>query len=128
MKQNGIYLTDLHHDHQEWLIALDFYKHALKGYGERLDDVARANTKVEVMKQVEHYQNQFIIQEKNISDLVHLIAKEENIILSSVKENPVATDHRKITDNVELREAVTGFENYFTKLRTEYIRFLRSVL
>lgn len=128
MKQNGIYLTDLHHDHQEWLIALDFYKHELEVYGKRLEEVARANTKSEVMKQLEHFQNQFMIQEKNITDLVHLIAQEENVIISSVKENPVATDHRKIADNVELREAITSFEKFFAELKTEYIRFLRSVL
>ena len=110
---NKIYLTDLHEDHQEWLLALAFYKDELKSFNNRIGEVATANTATEVLQKVEHFQNQFDIQRQNISDLEHTIREDEKRILASVQANPVASDHRKMEDNVALRDNVATFQNLF---------------
>lgn len=125
---NKIYLTDLHEDHQEWLLALAFYKDELKSFNNRIGEVAVANTATEVLKKVEHFQNQFDIQRQNISDLEHTIREDEKRILASVQANPVASDHRKMEDNVALRDNVATFQNLFLDLKTDLIKFLRSVM
>lgn len=125
---NKIYLTDLHEDHQEWLLALAFYKDELKSFNNRIGEVATANTATEVLQKVEHFQNQFDIQRQNISDLEHTIREDEKRILASVQANPVASDHRKMEDNVALRDNVATFQNLFLDLKTDLIKFLRSVM
>lgn len=125
---NKIYLTDLHEDHQEWLLALAFYKDELKSFNNRIGEVAVANTATEVLQKVEHFQNQFDIQRQNISDLEHTIREDEKRILASVQANPVASDHRKLEDNVALRDNVATFQNLFLDLKTDLIKFLRSVM
>lgn len=125
---NKIYLTDLHEDHQEWLLALAFYKDELKSFNNRIGEVATANTATEVLQKVEHFQNQFDIQRQNISDLEHTIREDEKRILASVQANPVASDHRKMEDNVALRDNVATFQNLFLALKTDLIKFLRSVM
>lgn len=126
--KNRVYLTELHQDHKEWLIALAFYKDELKSFENRLGEVASANTDTEILKKVEHFQNQFLIQRQNISDLEHAIKHDEKLIVASAMENNIATDHRKMEDNVELRDNMVTFEKFFVELKAELVRFLRSVL
>lgn len=127
-KSNSVYLTELHEDHQEWLLALAFYKDELRSFNNRLGEVATANTATEVLQKVEHFQNQFDIQRQNIADLEHAIQADEKRITASVLANPVASEHRKLEDNVALREDMVGFEKIFISLKVEYIKFLRSTL
>ena len=126
--KNRVYLTELHQDHQEWLIALAFYKDEIQILENRLAEVATANTNVEVLMQVEHFQNQFFIQRQNISDLEHAIKHDEKLIVNSAMANNTATDHRKMEDNTELRENMISFEKYFVELKANLVSFLRNVL
>ena len=127
-KSNKVYLTELHQDHQEWLIALAFYKDELKSFSNRLGEVATANTASEIMQKVEHFQNQFDIQSQNIADLEHGIREDESRVVASVQANPVASEHRKLEDNENLRENMDNFERVFSALKTDFIKFLRAVL
>lgn len=126
--KNNVYLTELHHDHKEWLIALAFYKDEIKSFENRLGEVATANTHSDVLTEVEHFQNQFFIQRQNISNLEHAIKHDEQLIVDSAKANNIATDHRKIEDNTELRTDIATFEKNFLELKAELVRFLRRVL
>lgn len=62
----GIKLEALHSEHREWLNKLDFYKDDLVVLRQRLEEVAARNTLREIMAQVEHFQNLFIIQRNEI--------------------------------------------------------------
>jgi hypothetical protein len=126
--KNRVYLTELHQDHQEWLIALAFYKDEIKSFENRLGEVAIANKNTDILKQVEHFQNQFDIQRQNISDFEHNIKHDEKLIVASAMENNVATDHRKMEDNSALREDMVVFEKNFLALKSELVHFLRAVL
>jgi hypothetical protein len=126
--KNRVYLTELHQDHQEWLIALAFYKDEIKSFENRLGEVATANKNVDTLKQVEHFQNQFDIQRQNISDFEHHIKQDEKLIVASAMANNVATDHRKMEDNSALREDMVVFEKNFLTLKSEFVHFLRAVL
>lgn len=125
---NKMYLTDLHEDHQEWLLALAFYKDELKSFNNRIGEVAAANTATEILQKVEHFQNQFDIQRQHIADLEHAIREDEKRIAASVQANPVASDHRRLDDNTALRDNVATFQNLFVAMKTDLIKFLRSVL
>ena len=53
-------------DHSTWLKELDFYNEELSLLEKRLLEIADKNNGKEVMAEVEHFQNQFIVQRNNI--------------------------------------------------------------
>ena len=121
-------IFDQHSEHGEWLNKLDFYKDELKIMQTRLQEVSSKNTKEEVRKEIEHFQNQFIIQEKNSDDLRRHISTEEKKIKNVIKHNPVSSDHRTAEDHGKERSMVKSFEDNFNKLRHEYNRFLGKAM
>ncbi len=117
-KQELIY--DLHEDHKEWTSKLDFYKDDIKILTHRLEEIASKNNTPEVLTEVERFQNQFIIQNNNIDQIKHMITLVEDIIIKTIKENPVAADHKKMKNHEDERELVDSFEKNFNLLRTEF--------
>jgi len=103
---------------------LNFYKDEVKVMENRLEEVNQKNTSTEIRKEVEHFQNQFIIQKENIHKISHHICGEEKQIETEIKRNPVASDHRKTEDHSKERDVVENFESNFNNLRKEYNTFL----
>jgi hypothetical protein len=120
-KQEALY--DVHQEHAEWISKLNFYKDDIKIFNTRLEEIVSKNNGVEVLEEVERFQNQFIIQRNNIDEIAHIITLDEVELQNEVKANPVAVDHRKVGDQSEHRDLVTTFEKNFTKLRAEYNLF-----
>ncbi len=71
MSIKKISITHLSNAHNSWLRSLDFYKHEIGILRGLLTEVAQKNTGAPVMKEVEHYENQFTIQVDNIDRLAH---------------------------------------------------------
>lgn len=117
------HLTDLHAEHNEWINALKFYKDDLSALNNRLQELVVNNSKVEILAQIEHFQNQFIRQSEVIDILVHDIKAEENNIVKNIQANPTASDHRSAPDHSELRDRYQTFEKLFKELREEFNTF-----
>lgn len=121
MKAN---IIDQHLENQDWLKRLDFYKEEITILKERLDEVTKKNNASDFLKDVEHFQNQFIVQRNNIDELAHSIKKNEQGLVKEVNSNPVAVDHRKVENHLAEEEFIVYFEKNFAELRGEYNRFL----
>ena len=113
-----------HEEHTKWLSEMAFYKDEIKVLQNRVNEVSNKNTAKEVAVQIEHFQNQLLIQDSNISKIQHQINHDENAIQNSIKANPIASDHRKTEDHKEEREMVEGFEKNFKELKAELNAFL----
>jgi len=121
-------IYELHHEHQEWLNKLSFYKDDLAVMQNRINEVAAKNTSSKVMIMVEHFQNQIVIQKEQIDILNHEINEHESLIKESVAQNATAVDHRTLPDHSEHREKIERFEELFAALRKELMNFLSKVL
>ncbi len=113
-----------HFEHTEWLNALSFYKDELLIMKKRLEEIVRSNNSKEILALVEHFQNQFIIQQKNIDDLHQEVKNDERRIEDNLIGNPINASRRKIDDHELEREGVTNFEKNFEELRKEFKTFL----
>ena len=122
--QEQKYLTDLHHDHNEWKNVLSFYEEDVETMKKRLGEVAAKNSDREVHGWVERFQNKLIIQVEQIDILRHEINICEDNIVKNVTDNPVASDRRKADDHLELREKIQTFELLFNKLRKDLNAFV----
>ncbi len=121
-------IYDLHHEHQEWLNKLSFYKDDLKVMQNRIEEVAKNYTSKEFQAMVDHYQNQFLIQGERINQLKHEIKSNETVLQNNVKANATAVDHRTMPDHSEQREKMDRFEEIFAELRAELLTFLSKYL
>lgn len=119
--QDKIY--DQHNENIEWVNKLKFYKEEIEILKKRLAEIAAKNNQQDVLKDVERFQNQFIIQRNNIDEIAHTVNLNETQLMEEVKKNPVAVDRRKVDDHADERELVNGFEKNLNELRTEFNRF-----
>ncbi len=113
-----------HEEHTKWLSEMAFYKDEIKVMQKRIDEIAAKNTAKEIAVNIEHFQNQLLIQDSNISKIQHHINHDENSIQNSIKANPIASDHRTTEDHAEERQMVESFEKHFKELKTELNIFL----
>lgn len=117
-------IIDQHLENEDWLKRLDFYKEEIVILKERLNEVTGKNNAPEFLKNVEHFQNQFIVQRNNIDELAHAIKMNEKKLVNEVLANPVAVDHRKVESHEPESDFMSYFEKNFAGLRTEYNQFL----
>jgi hypothetical protein len=121
MNQISIYNMDA--DYKEMLNKVEFYKFDITTLQARLGEIAQKNNAPEVLSMVEHFQNQYIIQNEQADILRHDLNESRKNIEVEVNKNPVAVDHRKMNDNTDLRDKVAMYEKSMAELRNESIRF-----
>jgi hypothetical protein len=112
-----------HKEHNIWKSNLLFYKEEINVFKKRLEELAQKNNASEVSLQIEHFQNQFIIQRNNIDELLHAINACETELETKIKKNPIAVDHRKVPFHSGEKEQIESFEINFNALRKEFYRF-----
>jgi hypothetical protein len=112
-----------HEENNVWINKLDFYKQEISILKGRLEELAQKNSSKEVRAEIEHFQNQFIIQKNNIDNILHAVKINEAELLASVESNPVAADHRKVDYHEREHDLVTTFEKHFNALRQEFNKF-----
>ncbi len=121
-------IFEMHQEHAEWLNKLSFYKDELSIMKNRLGEIAQKNTSGDVLAQVEHFQNQFIVQAEQLDILKHHINEHEEYLQQRLNENQVAADHKTSSDSPQIRESVESFERIFNGLRQEFNQFLSKTM
>lgn len=112
-----------HEENTEWMSKLNFYKDEIEILKGRLEEITSKNNAQEVLSQVEHFQNQWIIQRNNIDEISHQVKANEALLLEEINSNPVAVDHRKVEYHAQEQELVNSFEKNFNDLRQEFNTF-----
>lgn len=123
--EKKIYL--LKAEHEDWLRRISFYRDEIKIFKNRLEEIASKNTGEEVLKGIEQFQNQLIIQTEQLDILAHNIRQHDAAISAEIKENITASDHRKAADHNHSTEDMEQFEKLFIELRNSINRFLAKV-
>lgn len=122
------YIHELHAEHKAWLEELSFASDEIRTYENRLSELLRANSKVEVTSKAEHFQNQFIRHQEVIDELIHDIREDEHRIAEEAKANNIATDHRRTEDHAGLRDRMETFAKIFAELKQEFAAYLAAAL
>ncbi|MFL5753799.1 MAG: hypothetical protein ACJ76F_10365 [Bacteroidia bacterium] len=122
MKTEKIYTQ--HNENKEWMSSLLFYKDEIKIMKHRLEEIAAKNNSREITALVEHFQNQFIIQDDHIDRLKHELNIDNDGIDKEILKNENSVDHRSIADHSVIRESMSSFEKIFTSLKAEFKNFL----
>lgn len=118
-------LQKLHLEHELWGKEFLFYRDELAILDKYLTDIANHNTSSEVLKGVEHFQNQFIRQKEVLDELKHDVRQsEKNLVNRLVQLNPIQGEKLKIDDQEELRDAVETYKKIYSDLKAEFFAFM----
>lgn len=109
--------------YNDWSRALKFYKEETVILRHRLQDIASKNTWQEVMSQVEHFENQFVLHTDVIEKLLHNI--HENVAaIGKEAENYVGfIDDRLPAQLNKLEQQYIVEEKLWLELRQSFHRF-----
>ena len=111
-------------DHTIWAKGLEFYRDELDLMTRRLLDISVKNTSEEASKGVEHFQNQFIIQQKNISDLRHGVKNYVTGLSNDSKNHGGHVSEIFLTQGNDLRGRYEQLEQIMNSLRHEFNDYL----
>jgi hypothetical protein len=122
-------ISYFNNSHTDWLRALDFYKHELGVLKNRLTEVAGKNTAPEVMKEVEHFENQFKVQVDNIDRLKHNINSNLSATGKELQANKapyidpsLLSEHNKLDAMFHMEEKiVNGLRQQFNRFAAEWM-------
>lgn len=125
MKEKAIYIGDLHFEHEMWRKELNFCDDELKFLTKRLEETTFFHDgEKDMMREVEHFQNQFIVQKQNIDRFNHDIKLQEHDLATFAKDHPIAVDHIHFTDHTKLRDNMEGFAKNYNNLKQEFRGFV----
>ncbi len=125
MKKTNI--SHVNNEHNRWLRSLNFYKTEISILKGLLTEIAGKNTGSEVAMDVEHFENQFKIQNENIDVLAHDIHANIHAISTQVQgssagyiddklvEEHAALGERYLSEEVTVRELTQEFRKFAEK-------------
>ncbi len=118
----------LGNEHQEIINILDFYTSEIKFLEKLLAELLEKNSNYEVKVEGEHFQNQFIIQQKNIDELKSkiLINKHEAALEAKVHAGKI--DERLVVDIKQVSRDTNQIEKTVEEIRQEFKRFVAKWL
>ena len=76
------------------------------------------------IREVEHFQNQFILQNQNVDQFTNDINKKEHELAEFAKDHPVAIDHIHFGDPAGIRNNMAGFAKNYNSMKQEFRQFL----
>lgn len=126
MRIQRTHINDLHFEHQMWLSETAFYGDQLTIFQKRLDEIAKRNNGVEVSKEIDHFQNQFIIQKEQMDIIDHEVRVHEQWLSNFAKEHPVAIEHRYFGEHTDMYDKMETFKRLFNELKTEFYDFMEK--
>jgi hypothetical protein len=119
-------LSDMHTEHRQWQENLLFYQDELRTFQDRLREVTSKNPSAEVMSWVEHFQNQFNIQQQLIDELTHALRQHEHAMKESLTSE--ANDQSGLQDHAEERGKMRVFDRFQKELKNDLNKFLEKNL
>lgn len=121
-------ITDLHRTNREWLNLINFYRDEVRVMEKRMSEIASKNTGKEVLANLEHFQNQVIIQKAHLDDMQGDIVQLEDIISDEIKKNQTAADHRRHAIPEKLNQDMEQFRKLFYELRKNFMEYMVNVM
>lgn len=118
-------LLEMHAEHNEWQNKIKFYRGELKKLNDQLGNFLSRKPSQSVMANIEHFQNQFTIQNEVMDIMRHDFKQHENAI--EAKHNNLNAADSGLNENHETnQERLSQFEKLFHELRNEFHEFVEK--
>lgn len=123
MKVSSINIRHWNSAYSDWTRALRFYKEETVILRHRLQDIASKNTWQDILSQVEHFENQFVLHTEAIEKLLHNI-RQNVVAIGKEAENYVGFIDNKLSAQLsKLEDQYITEERLWLELRQSFHRF-----
>ncbi len=123
-----VYDENCHFEHQSWKSELDFWRDELKIFNNRLSELITRWTQKEVLKQLEHFQNEFILHGGVIEDLQETFEKHEASIAAHSKQGNESMDFALVKKHIKFRDRIQTQRLIYADLKKEFFSFLTKYM
>lgn len=123
-----IFNSDLYFEHKQWRRELFFWEDEIRSFNNRLKELVSRWTDKKMLAQLEHFQNQFIIQEEVIDKLLDAINIHEMDIASDSKKGKDVLDTILVKKHLEYRNKMEVQRNIYRELKNEFFKFLTKYM
>ena len=128
MEKELLYNADLHFEHETWRRELDFWEDELKSFHLRLEELVKRWTNKKVLAEIEKFQNQFMIQQKEFDALKDQIAMHEKNMASHYEKNEDVLNKTFVSQHLSFREVMETERDLYGKLKKDFFRFMTKYM
>ncbi len=121
-------LAHLHLICEDWKRELDFFKTEIVYLRKRLEEIASKNTSMDVMTNVEHFENKFRIMGIHVDELHHDVNLKNEALLKEAAEKPAYINVKMIASDENLIDLMSDTSSDFHATKKEFYRFLSTVM
>lgn len=126
---NNKSIRELHFDHELWLIEMAYWKQEIEVLDKYLAAVNASYSDTVVRAEVEHFQNQFIIQLNFINSLKNDVKAQEALISLLEKDiNNKKLQQKKADDEYDIRDRMLTNQKLYVELKQSFKQFLSNKL
>jgi hypothetical protein len=123
MPVEKIDVKKLHRENKVWKNELLFVADEIKIYESRLSELVMGDTTKDMLRSLEHFQNQFIREKEVIDQLKHDVKIHEHKLVEFVRNN-VGDEELMIKVHYELKDRMETFRKIFGELKEKFYHFL----
>lgn len=125
MPSNKMPATTLHKNITQWKSNIELVRSEISTFQKQLSEIAKRNNHEEVMKGVEHFQNQFTRQVEVSDELTHdLHAADHELAKKVTGENN--SEYLFTNENAKLKDQAETYNKLFLELKNEFHFFLEK--
>jgi len=128
MEKEVLNNANMHFEHEQWKRELAFWEDELKSFNNRLSELVTRWTDKDVLKELEHYQNEFTLHGGVIDDLQESIEEHEQRIAGQSITGEDAIDVPLAKGHVEFRNRIETQREIYADLKKKFFRFLEKYM
>ena len=114
-------------EHTEWVEKLRSLKDSLLNYKNQLTEIAGKQHSKELAQSIEHFQNQFIVQDEKISELKHDIKRHLKTNAAEMELTAQDISIEELNLYSQFKGKVLGEEKIFGELQAEFEAFVAKI-
>ncbi len=128
MKEELIFNTDLHFEHETWNRELDFWQDELESFQNRLNELVMQYTDKDMYANVEKFQNQLSIHEGVMNSIRNQIQMHESNIADHYRKNEDSMNREMVKKHLEIRNRMENQRDIISEMKKNLFSFLTEYL
>jgi|LauGreDrversion4_2_1035121.scaffolds.fasta_scaffold988949_1 hypothetical protein len=122
------HISRISNEHSDWNRGTAFYLDEISILSNRLREISIVYSNEEVKSQVEHFQNQFIIQKNNLEELKKKIKNHEHHLSQDAIHHAQHLTKETIEEHDQLRGQYMDLVKVIVELKHDFYKFVASYM
>jgi hypothetical protein len=128
MKEELIFNTDLHFEHETWNRELDFWQDELESFQNRLNELVMGHYDKDMYANVEKFQNQLSIHEGVMNSIRNQIQMHESNIADHYRKNEDSMNREMVKKHLEIRNRMENQRDIISEMKKNLFSFLTEYI